>query len=270
MRFSDEPNAKRRIISKRLTSQISTSHDFRARSQNHQNNTELTLGLQRNTYIGSGYSIGYERLFASEFGGAFFGGDAERSSYFYSPFLFIETSPTQKLRGKLVFETTYNAYDFDFGAGQKFPRVSRAALANPNAPLDPGTGKALFIEAEVEYLPTAASSVSLDYTKSSLVRDDTDLTAFDDNIFTLRSAYQFTRFTFVRARVDYSTLNANVRGQFLLGYTPNPGTSFYVGYNDDLNRNGYSPFTRQLEPGFRRNGRTFFIKASYLIRKSFG
>ena len=27
---------------------------------------------------------------------------------------------------------------------------------------------------------------------------------------------------------------------------------------------------RYLEPGFRRNGRTFFVKFSYLIRKSFG
>jgi len=43
-----------------------------------------------------------------------------------------------------------------------------------------------------------------------------------------------------------------------------------IGYNDDLVRNGFSPFTGQLEPGFRRNGRTFFIKMSYLFRKSFG
>jgi len=43
-----------------------------------------------------------------------------------------------------------------------------------------------------------------------------------------------------------------------------------VGYNDDMNRNGFNPFTGDLEPGFRRNGRTFFIKMSYLIRKSFG
>ncbi|HEX6187563.1 MAG TPA: hypothetical protein VFZ40_05760, partial [Pyrinomonadaceae bacterium] len=61
-----------------------------------------------------------------------------------------------------------------------------------------------------------------------------------------------------------------VRGQFLLGWTPNPGTAFYAGYNDDLNRNGFNRFTGDLEPGFRRNGRTFFIKMSYLIRKSFG
>jgi hypothetical protein len=44
----------------------------------------------------------------------------------------------------------------------------------------------------------------------------------------------------------------------------------YVGYDDDLNRNGFNRFTGDLEPGFRRNGRTFFIKMYYLIRKSFG
>jgi len=112
--------------------------------------------------------------------------------------------------------------------------------------------------------------MSLDYTKSRLRRNDTRLLAFDENIFSFRSNYQFTRFIFLRARADYDTLASNVRGQLLFGYTPNPGTAFYVGYNDDISRNGFNPFTGQLEPGFRRNGRTFFIKASYLIRKSFG
>jgi hypothetical protein len=60
-----------------------------------------------------------------------------------------------------------------------------------------------------------------------------------------------------------------VRGQFLLGWTPNPGTAFYIGYNDDLNLNGFNRFSGDLEPGFRRNGRTFFIKMSYLFRRSF-
>ena len=54
-------------------------------------------------------------------------------------------------------------------------------------------------------------------------------------------------------RLDTNRIySAGVRGQFLFGWTPNPGTSLYVGYNDDLFRNGYSPFTGQLEPGFRR------------------
>jgi hypothetical protein len=59
-----------------------------------------------------------------------------------------------------------------------------------------------------------------------------------------------------------------MRPQLLFGWTPNPGTSFYAGYNDDLNVNGFSPFTNQLEPGFRRNNRVFFIKMSYLSRRT--
>jgi hypothetical protein len=73
----------------------------------------------------------------------------------------------------------------------------------------------------------------------------------------------------VRARWDYDTLRSHAAGQFLFGWNPNPGTAFYVGYNDDFNYNGFSPFTGHFEPGFERNSRTFFIRASYLFRKSF-
>jgi hypothetical protein len=69
-------------------------------------------------------------------------------------------------------------------------------------------------------------------------------------------------------RLDFDSMESNVRSQFLLGWAPNPGTSFYVGYNDDLNYNGFSSFTGERERGFRRNSRTFFIKMSYLIRRS--
>ena len=105
--------------------------------------------------------------------------------------------------------------------------------------------------------------------KSKLKRDDTSLIAFDTNIFSLRSTYSFTRFTYVRARWDYDTLTSNASGQLLFGWNPNPGTAYYVGYNDDFNYNGFNPFTNQSEPGFAHNSRTFFIRASYLFRKSF-
>jgi len=161
--------------------------------------------------------------------------------------------------------------DYDFGGGDKFPRVSPAALQfGQGAPLDPGPGSAIDLNGFFTYNPTSALSLRLNYNKSRLRRDDTHLVAFDDDIYSLRGTYQFTRFIFARARVDYDSLASNIRGQFLFGWTPNPGTAFYAGYNDDLNRNGFNPFTGQLEPGFRRNGRTFFIKFSYLIRKSFG
>jgi hypothetical protein len=73
----------------------------------------------------------------------------------------------------------------------------------------------------------------------------------------------------LRTRIDYSTVAARVRPQLTFGWTPSPGTAFYAGYNDDLNYNGFNPFTGVREPGLRGNGRAFFIKASYLFRKSF-
>jgi hypothetical protein len=117
---------------------------------------------------------------------------------------------------------------------------------------------------------TVRHSRPLGLTKQHLRRDDTHQLAFDENVVSLKATYQFTRFIFARGRVDFDSLATNYKGQFLFGWTPTPGTAFYVGYNDDLTHHGFSPFTGQLEPGFRRNGRTFFIKMSYLFRKSFG
>jgi hypothetical protein len=200
-----------------------------------------------------------------------------------SPYFFLETAPSKKYSGDVFIIHSSNVFDLDFGGGDNYPRVSPPALARqacldsgkpedqcPAAPLDPGAGGYWEANANFTYQPTNALRASIGYTKSRLVRYDTGRLAFDDNIWVARATYQFSAFTFARARVDYDTLAASVRGQFLLGWTPNPGTAFYVGYNDDLSRNGRSPFTGELEPGFRRNGRMFFIKMSYLFRKSFG
>ncbi|OLD59533.1 MAG: hypothetical protein AUI33_16395 [Ignavibacteria bacterium 13_1_40CM_2_61_4] len=235
------------------------------------------MNFQKNTYLGFGLGLGYERLFEEEFGlkrtkthaGAFFGGP-ERSTNQFSPYMYGGTKPSQKYSLNWFMAYGHNSFDFDFGAEPKFIRVSPAALADPSAPLDPGPGDSLDMNLEFGYQPTKPLNMSLSYSKSSLRRNDTHLLAFQDNIYSFRSTYQFSRFVFARARVDYDTLSSRTRAQFLFGYTPNPGTAFYLGYNDDLVRNGFNPFTGQLEPGFRRNGRTFFIKMSYLFRKSFG
>lgn len=49
------------------------------------------------------------------------------------------------------------AFDFDFGAGRRFPRVSPGALAfGPSAPLDPGPGRKWVANASVACQPTDA------------------------------------------------------------------------------------------------------------------
>ncbi|MDX6502452.1 MAG: hypothetical protein QOG23_5716 [Blastocatellia bacterium] len=277
VQYRSEPKPKAKLISWRVYNSFRPRFDWQGRSQGWQNEFQAAINLRRQTTLGIGLNPGYERLFEEEFGpkrnssqqGAFFGPDPERSSYKKSAYVFATSTPTKKYSFFVFGGYTSGAFDFDFGAGPRFPRVSPAALANPSAPLDPGPGNLLELNGTFKYKPTDALTLSLDYTKSKLTRNDTGRVAFDENIYTLRSTYQFTRFVFARARVDYDSLASRVFGQFLVGWAPNPGTSFYIGYNDDMNRNGFNPFTGQLEPGFERNRRTFFVKMSYLFRRGF-
>jgi hypothetical protein len=278
VRYNSEPKPNAKVISWRAFNFASVNFDWRGRSQNYNNESQYRLNFPRQTFFAVGFQEGYERIFEEEFGpvrtatrsGTFAGDDPERSAYKLTYYTYAGTTPNKRYSAFVLMLYTRGQLDYDFGAGPKFPRVSPGALIDPNAPQDPGPGNNVHIESNLSYQPTNALSLSLDYTRDSLARRDTRRLAFVENIYTLRGTYQFTRFLAARARIDYDSLGSSVRGQFLFGWTPNPGTAFYVGYNDDLNYNGFNPFSGHLEPGFRRNGRTFFIKFSYLIRKSFG
>ncbi|HEX8456773.1 MAG TPA: DUF5916 domain-containing protein [Pyrinomonadaceae bacterium] len=276
--YNSEPKPKARIVSWRMFNYIGGNHDWQGNLQNWNDEFQFGMNFQRQTFFSVGYNGGYERVFESEFGanrtaartGAFAGDNSERGAVLKNVFAYGGSTLNKKFSFFQFFGYRWGQIDFDFGNGPKYPRVSPAALARgQDAPLDPGAANLLQYSLDVTYKPTSALNSSLSYTKNRLTRRDNGLVAFDTNILSSRTTYQFTRFIYLRARVDYDTLAANARGQFLLGWTPNPGTAFYAGYNDDLNRDGFNRFTGQLEPGFRRNGRTFFIKMAYLFRKSF-
>jgi hypothetical protein len=204
--------------------------------------------------------------------------------------MFVGSTPTKKVNFFSLINRSSGNLDYDFGAGPKFPRVSPSAIAARqakaaglcpdkttnisapacNGPQDPGPGTSFHWEGNISYQPSTPLNITLSFTKERLRRHDTGLLAFDENIISLKSTYQFSRFIFARGRVDFDSIAANVKGQFLFGWTPNPGTAFYLGYNDDINRHGFNPFSGQLEPGFRRNNRTLFVKMSYLFRRSIG
>lgn len=284
--------------------------DWNGRTQGGLAGTNLNLAVQGTQFINIETGVQFEKLYEDEFGpmrnpaagqlGGFFGAPTRSA---YQPYFSINYNKTvsKKLTVYGFLGSIINAFDFDFGAGNRFPRTSpafRTYLGSPeyqvylerlfayqadpvnntnpypnNVPadprLDPGRGWQFDLNVGGEYKPIDPLRISLDYTKSWLTRNDNGGRAFDTNIFSLRSTYQFTRFTYVRLRGDYDTLSRNTSGQFLFGWNPNPGTAFYVGYNDNFNYQGFSPFTNQHEQGFERNSRTFFIRASYLFRKSF-
>ena len=291
VRWQTESKPKAKLIQFRIENFTGLDYDWRGRSQGWYDGGNYNFTFANQTYLRFGTNFGYTRLFADEFGGRFAGEDQERQARHRTVFFVFEKTVSKKYSGFLFMGTQRGQFDFDFGAGPRYPRVSLSAVQAREAraagrcdsedpgfvapPVceglhDPGAGKTFDVEAGLTYQPTSALRAQLSYNKSRLTSYDTGLVAFNDNIFVLRTTYQFTRFLALRGRVDYATLASQVRGQFLFGWTPNPGTALYVGYNDDLNRHGFNPFNGNLEPGFRRNGRTFFIKMSYLFRRSFG
>ncbi len=268
--YTTEPHPKRKIVSWDFYNYLGGNFDWQGRMQNWNDEIQTGPNMQRQTFIRIGYNWGYERVFPYEFGlDAFAGGRSQDSIRSRNPFIYLGSTPTKRINFFYFLAYRWGEHDFDFGAPPKFQRVSPASLLDPDAPLDPGRGGLLYTNGNITYKATNDLNMTFSFNKNRLKRYDTGRIAFDENIYSLRTTYQFTRFTFLRARIDYDTLIANVRGQFLLGWTPNPGTALYIGYNDDMNRSFFNPFTGQQEPGFRRNGRTFFVKMSYLFRRSF-
>jgi hypothetical protein len=296
IRYQTDSNAKKAIINKRIQTSTNVSFDWKGRAQYFFNDVQGQLALQKQTYIGLDVQYGFERVYENEFGanrnavrpGAFFGPRPERGNDFKAMQAYIETTPNKQFYIYVFMDYTAGIMEYDFGAGPAFPRASAAYVSYleqlqqcsvPAPPafcngleapgLDPGPGDQLTLQSTIRYQPTSTFQTKLDYTKRRLVRNDTDRVAFDDNLFSWRSTYQFTRNTFARLRLDYSSLNRHVRPQLVVGWTPSPGTAIYLGYNDDVSYNGYNPYTGRFEPGLRGNGRSFFIKASYLFKRSF-
>jgi hypothetical protein len=296
IRYQTDSNAKKAIINKRIQTSTNVSFDWKGRAQYFFNDVQGQLALQKQTYIGLDVQYGFERVYENEFGanrnavrpGAFFGPRPERGNDFKAMQAYIETTPNKQFYIYVFMDYTAGIMEYDFGAGPAFPRASAAYVSYleqlqqcsvPAPPafcngleapgLDPGPGDQLTLQSTIRYQPTSAFQTKLDYTKRRLVRNDTHRVAFDDNLFSWRSTYQFTRNTFARLRLDYSSLNRHVRPQLVVGWTPSPGTAIYLGYNDDVSYNGYNPYTGRFEPGLRGNGRSFFIKAYYLFKRSF-
>jgi len=278
IQYKTTPDAKKAIIFKRVNNATNIRYDWKGRSQYAITDTQGMLSLHRNTAVGMNLQFGYERVFEHEFGpnrtpstpGAFFGDDPERSARFKCIQFFVESTPQKKLYLFFFMDNTWGLMDYDLGGGPKFPRASFAAKTfGQDAPLDPGPGHQLYIESTVRYQPTTALQTQLKYTRIRLRRYDTKLIAFDDNILSSRTTYQFSRNVFARLRLDYSSLVQRMRPQLVFGWTPSPGKAFYVGYSDDFNYNAWNPYTGIRESGLVSNGRTFFIKMSYLFKKSF-
>lgn len=252
--------------------------DEQGNLQNARYNVNGEFSFQKQWRVGFGADVGEEKIYEYEFGkrrqsingvGRFFGGPS-RNAVQYGGRIDSEKTFSKKFSIDAGIGFKANTFDLDFGASERYPRVSPAFLADSNEErLDPGRGFTFFYDIGMDLTPTDPLTISLSYERERLTRRDNGLVAFDSSIFSLRSTYQFTRFTFFRTRWDYETVEGGVSGQLLFGWSPNPGTAFYIGYNDNLSYKGFNEFTNAFNHGLLRSERRFFIRASYLFRRSF-
>jgi hypothetical protein len=271
--YNSEPQADGKLISWTLTNITQAQWDWQGRANFVYVYPQAQLNFRRQTYLKAFAFRDYERLFEEEFGvrrgpgraGAFIG-DSERSTSWEGFTLQAGSAPTEALAFSVTYADSWDVYDYDFGAGPKFPRVSPAALTDPSAPLDPGPAKSHSIGGDVTWRPLNALRTSVEASRNTLVRNDNRLTAYDATLVSWRTTYQFTRFTFLRLRTDWDSSSTTLRGQYLFGWTPNPATAIYAGYNDVATIDGFDPTSGAAVRGFRRNGRTVFVKLSYLLR----
>ncbi|MEQ1606810.1 MAG: DUF5916 domain-containing protein [Pyrinomonadaceae bacterium] len=263
-RLSTKSDSKKKIIQAQWNQMAGADYNWDGKLTSFNAETRGNLTLAKNTFINGGFGMAYQKVFEEEFGlkrsptrplGTFLG-DPTRASWQQFVSVNLEQTPNKRISYGFFLGTIRNSLDYFF--------------FDPATGLqDPGPGLQRDAELFVRVTPIDPFSFSVSYNKSRLVRNDNKVRSFDSDIVSVRSTYYFTRFLFTRFRLDFDGTEKNYAGQALFGWTPSPGTALYAGYNDNLNRNSFNPFSGQYEPGFTRNGRTFFIRMSYLFRKSF-
>jgi hypothetical protein len=271
--YTSEPRPDARLISWTVTNTTHAQWDWQGRANFVYVYPQVQWSFRRQTFVRAFAFRDYERLFEEEFGvrrapghaGAFVG-DSERSTSWEGFVVQTGSAPSETLAFSATLSNSWDVFDYDFGAGSTFPRVSPAALVDAAAPLDPGPARSRTIGGDVTWRPMNALRLSVDVSRDTLVRNDNGRTAYDATLVSGRATYQFTRFTSLRLRTDWDSARATMRGQYLFGWTPNPGTAIYAGYNDVATIGGVDAQTSGIASGFRRQGRTVFVKLSYLLR----
>jgi hypothetical protein len=273
--YNTDPKPKAFLIRKSISGFVSYGNAVSGRFMDWGASVNGNLSFQGNAGIGGGLSLGKERIYEDEFGparhktnsGTFFG-EPFRDAAPYSTFIFFYKEFNRHVSVDADLSLSYNSFDYDFGAGPEFPRVSPAALKfGEDAALDPGEARGQYFSVGVDLKPTNNFSLDFEYDRSSLKRNVTRLYAYKSNNFELGSTYQFSRFANIKARVYYDTLSHEIFGQYTFAWTPSVGKALYIGYNSNANYNGYA-FDKRVS-GFLLNNQTFFVKMTYLIRRSF-
>jgi hypothetical protein len=270
VRYNAPPAEGGPLVSWSAANTLLVQFDGRGRMQYAYVYPRLLLAFPRQGFLNLYAYKDYARVFEEEFAPArsatrpgAFAGRAERSTDYHGFTVEAGTAPSRSLSLQVAYDRSWDNLDYDLGAG-RFPRVSPGALLDPDAPLDPGPADYSLRAATLALRPTEALRVSGSYEHGRLTRDDTGLDVFDQRLASLRAHYAFTRDAWLRARLDYDSLDGRMFQQLVFGWTPRPGTALYAGY-DETGEWSLGPDRR-----YTRRDRTLFAKLSWAVRTRLG
>ncbi len=269
-RYNGLPAAGGRLVSWSVVETSLAQFDWRGRMQYAYLYPRLLLAFPRQSFLNLAAYKDYARVFEEEFGaartastpGAFLG-KSERSSHYHGFTVEAGTAPSRSVSVSALYDRSWNNLDYDLGAG-RFPRVSPAALLDPAAPFDPGPADATTFQSTVVLRPTEALRVAASYEHGRLTRQDTGRDVYDQHLTSLTTQYAFSGSAWLRGRLDYDSLDGRMFQQVVFGWTPRPGTAFYLGYDET------GEWSEGATAHYERRARTVFAKLSWGQRTRLG
>jgi hypothetical protein len=126
-----------------------------------------------------------------------------------------------------------------------------------------GTG--YFGALDINFQPNDKFTLNLNLTHSDLSREGQEL--YDVNILYSKATYQFSKYFFLRALVQYNSYQKRMLTDFLASFTLIPGTVLHIGYGGIYEKRTWMDDQWMMLQGDLYNvKRSFFAKISYLWR----
>lgn len=136
---------------------------------------------------------------------------------------------------------------------------------------DPFTGKRLRLTLNARVQPSEQLTQDVGYTKERLTRSSDETRIYDLDIFFSRTTFQFNKYLFFRALIQYDNFSKMILTDLLGSFTLIPGTVIHVGYGSLHQKQYWNNIDNEwdLNTGmgkYFQKTRSFFFKASYLYR----
>jgi hypothetical protein len=137
-------------------------------------------------------------------------------------------------------------------------------------PVNPFLGNRFRLHTQVIFQPNNKLNQRFSYQYTSLDRHVDGERIYDYHILSSHTTYQFNKYLFIRALVQYDSYQEIVLSDLLESFTFIPGTVFHVGYGSLHENRQWNEFNQRWEPAaglgkYYQTTQSFFLKISYLL-----